>query len=75
MAAEIDGKEFGESCRFVRLCHSGWCLILVPVCRCGGDLLYFGSCRAIELLEQAVRISCMDECLQTGSGSGWGWMG
>ena len=39
---------------------------------CGGDLLWFGSCRAVELLEQSVRISCMGECLQTGSGSGWG---
>ena len=43
----------------------------VPV-TCGRDLLWFGSCRAIELLEQSVRINCMGECLQTRSGNGWG---
>ena len=37
-------------------------------------MLWFESCRAIEHLEQSVRINCMGECLQTGSGSGWGWM-
>ena len=25
---EMDGREFGASRRFARLCHSGWCLIL-----------------------------------------------
>ena len=33
----IAEMEFGVSRRFVRMCHSRWCLILVPVCRCGGD--------------------------------------
>ena len=63
-------------------CRSGWGLILVPVCRCGGDLLGFGSCRAIELLEQAMRVlgeGSHSRSGLTGSGGGWGgvdaWMG
>ena len=62
VVAEMDGREFEVSHRFVQLCHSGWCLILVPVCRCGGDLLGFGSCGSIELLEQAVRIIWASAC-------------
>ena len=46
----MDGIEFEVSRRFLQFCRSGWGLILVPDCRCGGDLLEFGSYRAIELL-------------------------
>ena len=51
VVSDMDGREFGVSRRFVWVC-----LILVLVCRCGGDLLGFGSCRVIE--DQF-------ECLQT----------
>ena len=34
VAAEMDAREFGVSCRFVQLCQSWCCLIMVPVCRC-----------------------------------------
>ena len=70
------GGGFGGSLRFVRLCHIGWCLIMVPVCRCGGDLLGFGSSRAIALLEQAVRINWASAGKPVGGGR-WGaiWAG
>ena len=29
----------------------------LPVCRCGGDLLKFGSCQAIGFLENSVRVA------------------
>ena len=50
VVAEMDGREIEASRRFVQFCHSGWGSILVPVYRCGGDLLGFGSCGAIEFL-------------------------
>ena len=52
--------------------HSGWCFILVPVCRFGGDLLRFGLNRAIELLEQAVRINWPHACKLGWAVGGWG---
>ena len=77
----MDGREFGVSHRFVRLCHTGWCLILVPFYRCGRDLLGFGLCQEIALLEQAVRINWASACRPVDGGgcldgvqSGlWGW--
>ena len=68
-----------ECRRFVRLCHSGWCLILVSVRRCGENLLGFGSCPAIDLLEQAVRINWASACRPGravgGGGCGEIWAG
>ena len=31
VVAEMDGREFGVSQRFVLFCHSRWCFVLVPV--------------------------------------------
>ena len=59
------------SCRFMRLCHSGWCLILVSICRWGRDLLEFGSCSAIDLLEQALEQTWggpLERCLSSSVG-------